>query len=103
MDILHVETDAVVANEHDDFLVCAIGGTDFNLGLRACAREFDRVREKVHKRKSQHGTISIHSRQCANSPDNIAPLRVLAYVAESFLQKLLQVDRCFLGLGASYS
>ena len=54
VDILHVETDAIVSNEHDDFIALALGGTDLNLGLRASARKLNGVGKKVHECDSQH-------------------------------------------------
>ena len=49
--VLHVETDAIVLDEHDDLVLLAIAASDLDLRLRPRARELDRVGNEVDQRK----------------------------------------------------
>src|SRR5271166_2793982 len=68
--VFHIESDSIVPNE-DHHLVFLIFASDFDLGRRACAREFNRVRNQVDQRQPQHGAVSIPGRQRAHSPNDI--------------------------------
>src|SRR5262249_10329238 len=103
MDILHLKTNAIVSNEHDDLIVVAIGASYLNLSLRACAGEFHSIRKKIDECQSQHCTVSIDLRQGANAPHNMAPLGLLLDSTDRFFDQLFQTDHSLLRLRTSYA
>jgi hypothetical protein len=49
--ILHIKSDSVVSNEHDYLILFLVHASNFDLGLRARACEFYRVRNQIDERE----------------------------------------------------
>jgi hypothetical protein len=47
--VLHIKADAIVPNEYDQVIAISVGAADLDFGLRARAREFNRVGDKVNQ------------------------------------------------------
>jgi hypothetical protein len=49
--VLHIKAHSVVPYEYYQFISVSLGASDFDLGLRAGAREFNRIGNKIHQHK----------------------------------------------------
>src|SRR6202022_4640882 len=86
--ILHIKAHSVVPNEYYEVICVTICASDLDLGLRACAREFNRIGNTIHDDKLEHGPVSIEIGQLANLPVDVAPLRVLPGFGAGLVPKL---------------
>jgi hypothetical protein len=50
--VLHIKAHPIVPNEYNQVIAVSIGAADLDFGLRARAREFNRVRDKVNQYQS---------------------------------------------------
>jgi hypothetical protein len=57
--VLHIKAHSVVPNEYYQVIFVSVGASGFDFGLRARAREFDRIGKKVDQYKPQHRTVSV--------------------------------------------
>jgi hypothetical protein len=57
--ISHIKAHSVVPHEYYQVICVSVGAADLDFGLRARARELDRVGNKVNQHKPQHRTVSI--------------------------------------------
>jgi hypothetical protein len=52
--VLHIKAHPVVPNEYYQVIGVSVGAADLDFGLRARAREFNRIGNKVGEYQSQH-------------------------------------------------
>jgi hypothetical protein len=50
--VLHVKPHPIVPNKYYQAVIVPVGASDLDFSLRARAREFDRIGNKVHQHKS---------------------------------------------------
>src|SRR5262245_32577697 len=101
--ISHIKADPIVFNKNDDLVLFSVVVSYLNLRPLSCACEFNRVRNKVNQRKSQHRAVSIQIGQCPDFPPNLPSICLLLYFAHCFFNKLVQADHCLFRLSTSYS
>src|SRR6202012_3093210 len=66
VDVAHVETRALVADEHLRHVSFLAGAANLNLRLRAHMRKLDRIGDQVCDHQSQQGTVG---ETCGKRPD----------------------------------
>jgi hypothetical protein len=49
--VLHIKSHPIVPNEYYQAVFVPVGAPDLDFSVRACAREFNRVGNKVHQHK----------------------------------------------------
>jgi hypothetical protein len=50
--VLHIKAHPVVPNEYDEVISVSLGASNLNLGLRAGARKFNRIGDKINQHQS---------------------------------------------------
>src|SRR5277367_163917 len=101
--ILHIESHAVILDEHHHFVAASIRGSNLNFRLGSRARELNRVGKKIHQRQPEHRPVSVEIRQFPDLPNNIAAAGLLPDLRERFPYQLLQADPRLLSLSPSDS
>src|SRR5688500_4940919 len=71
--VRHVKTDAVVFYVYDELAAGLVAASDFDDGMFARARIFQRIREQVREHELQHAGIPGHRRQRLNYPLDRSP------------------------------
>src|SRR4029077_5543244 len=97
--VLHVKTDSVILNKHDEFLRRVVQPTDFYLSLGPRSSEFHRVRNEITEHQPEQGRITVANRQSPNPPNNFPRLRVRGNFADHGFHQLPKIDSCFLRFG----
>src|SRR5580704_5608351 len=94
--VFHIKAHPVVLNEYYQVIGFPVDTADLDFGLRARAREFNRVRDKVNQYQSKHRTVSIEIGHCADFPGDVASLCVVPNFGESFSYELRQAKQSLL-------
>ena len=76
--ILHIKPHAVVPNEYHQVICIFTSASDLDFGLRARAREFDRVANKLNEIRTSASNGLQRNRECSDFPGNVASCRILS-------------------------
>src|SRR5262252_6605805 len=102
MDVLHVETHAIISHEDNDLARLAVGAPDLDLGLCPRGRELDGVGNEIDQRKPQHRAVTMDIGQRADPPNDLALFVSSLDFTHRFSYQLIQADERIPRLGAPY-
>src|SRR3954453_13693070 len=102
IDVLHVESHTIVANEEYGF-VLAGRAPDFDHGLLAGAGVLDGVGEQVLQNEPQHGRITADLEQLSYLPGDIPSLHLEPHIVQRLLHELVYINDAEAHLGAPHA
>src|SRR5271166_3384642 len=101
VDILHIEARTVVPDKQLCLIFPPVRTANLDFGPWSFPGELDRIGKQVHKDHFEHGTVPGTDRKRPDFPGNFPTLRLLPELRDDLPDKLLQVHRRLVGLGAS--
>jgi len=101
--VLHVESDAIVANKNDGFVFLAWNGADFDFSLGPGASEFQRIGQEIHQDLAQHGRVAKPLSQSVDFPGDIPVFNFIGHIVKRGLDDLVQIEGYFLHFGTGRS